>query len=153
MQLKRKRFLRQIRRVSPRKLVFLDEAGLHAAMTRSHVWVKKGTEYIERTPMNWGDNLTLLGAIRMSGWVILSSMFKTVNKERFVVWLKKRLLRRLRKGDVLVLDNLPALPVSRDAQAAEVTKDLARREYQGRCPTSCRDGRSSACFTRSRRCV
>ncbi len=108
MQLKRKRYLRKIRRVPPRKLVFLDEAGLHAAMTRSHVWVKKGTEYIERTPMNWGTNLTLLGAMRLSGWVLLSSMFKTVNADRFVDWLKKKLLRKLRKGDVLVLDNLPA---------------------------------------------
>ena len=35
-------------------------------MTRSHAWVKKGCEYIERTPMNWGKNLTLLGALRLT---------------------------------------------------------------------------------------
>lgn len=87
--------------------MFLDESGLHLAMARSHVWVKKGTEYIERTPMNWGKNLTLLGAIRLSGWVLLSSIYQTANADRFVAWLKK-LLPKLRPGDVLVMDNLKA---------------------------------------------
>jgi transposase len=87
--------------------VFIDESGLHLAMARSHVWVKKGTEYIERTPMNWGKNLTLLGAIRLSGWVLLSSIYQTANGDRFVAWLKK-LLSKLRPGDVLVMDNLKA---------------------------------------------
>lgn len=88
--------------------MFLDESGLNHSMARSHVWVKKGTEYVERTPMNWGTNLTLLGAIRLSGWVLLSSMFKTANGDRFVQWLKKKLLPKLRRGDVLIMDNLKA---------------------------------------------
>ena len=77
-------------------------------MTRSHAWVRKGSEYVERTPMNWGTNLTLLGAIRLSGWVVLSTMFASTNKARFVEWLANKLLPRLRHGDVLVLDNLSA---------------------------------------------
>jgi transposase len=77
-------------------------------MARSHVWVKRGTEYVERTPMNWGTNLTLLGAIRLTGWVLLSSMFKTANAARFVAWLQRKLLPKLRRGDVLVMDNLKA---------------------------------------------
>lgn len=55
-----------------------------------------------------GKNLTLIGAIRLDGWVVLSTMFATTNKERFVAWLRKRLLPNLRKGDVLVMDNLDA---------------------------------------------
>lgn len=90
------------------KLVFLDESGLNCSMTRSHAWVRKGDEYIERTPMNWGRNLTLLGAIRLNGWVVLSTMFASTNKARFVHWLARKLLPRLKTGDVLVLDNLAA---------------------------------------------
>ena len=86
----------------------MDESGLNVAMTRSHVWVKRGQEYIERMPMNWGKNLTLLGAMRCTGWVVLNTMFDTTNGERFVLWLKKKLLPRLRRGDVLVMDNLTA---------------------------------------------
>lgn len=77
-------------------------------MTRSHAWVKKGSELVERTPMNWGNNLTLLGAMRLSGWVLLSTMFASTNRQRFVDWLRCKLLPQLNAGDVLVLDNLPA---------------------------------------------
>lgn len=55
-----------------------------------------------------GKNLTLLGAVRLSGWVLLSTMFATSNKDRFVAWLVTKLLPRLGKGNVLVMDNLPA---------------------------------------------
>ncbi len=75
-------------------------------MGRSHAWVKKGTEFIDRVPMNWGKNLTLVGAIRLSGWVTLSTAFATMNGDRFVRWLVSSLLPKLRKGDVLVMDNL-----------------------------------------------
>ena len=77
-------------------------------MARSHVWVKKGAEYIERTPMNWGKNLTLLGAMRLTGWVLLSTMFDSTNKDRFVAWMVTKLLPRLKRGDIVLLDNLSA---------------------------------------------
>ncbi len=97
-----------MRRLPAERLVFLDESGLNVSMTRSHAWVKKGREFIERTPMNWGKNLTLLGAMRLTGWVLLSMMFDTTNKDRFVAWLVTKLLPRLTRGDILVLDNLNA---------------------------------------------
>jgi transposase len=90
------------------RLVFLDEAGLNCSMTRSHAWVKRGTEFVERVPMNWGKNLTLIGAIRISGWVVLSTMFATSNRKRFVLWLRRKLLPKLRRGDVVVMDNATA---------------------------------------------
>jgi transposase len=88
--------------------VFLDESGLTITMSRSHAWVKKGEEFVDRIPMNRGKNLTLLGAIRLSGWVLLNTAFETANRQRFVTWLTKRLLPELHHGDVLVMDNLQA---------------------------------------------
>jgi transposase len=97
-----------MRRIAPDRLVFLDESGLNLSMGRSHAWVKRGTEYIDRVPMNWGQNLTLLGAIRLGGWVTLTTMFASANGDRFVDWLTAHLLPKLRRGDVLVMDNLSA---------------------------------------------
>src|SRR5436309_16080900 len=97
-----------MRRLPAERLVFLDESGLNTSMARSHAWVKKGLEYIERTPMNWGKNLTLLGAMRLTGWVLLNTMFASTNKERFVSWLATKLLPRLQRGDILLMDNLGA---------------------------------------------
>ena len=77
-------------------------------MSRSHAWVKRGEELIDRVPMNRGKSLTLLGAIRLTGWVLLTTMLQTANGDRFIAWLKKKLLPRLRRGDVLIMDNLRA---------------------------------------------
>jgi hypothetical protein len=60
-------------------LVFLDEAGANLAMGRSHAWVKHGEAYVEARPMNWGDNLTLVGAIRRRGWVVLNTKWRAMN--------------------------------------------------------------------------
>jgi len=98
-------------------------------MTRSHAWVKRGTEYVERTPTNWGHaKLTLVGAMRLHGWVLLSTLFATANSERFVKWLKTKLLRKLRRRDVLVLDNLNAHHDKRVAPPS--AKPRVRVHYQ-----------------------
>jgi transposase len=85
--------------------VFVDEAGFNHSMTRSHAWVKRGDEFVERLPMNWGKNLTAIGAIRLSGWIVQNTMFDSANADRFVGWLNKRLLPKLRRGDVVIMDN------------------------------------------------
>ena len=109
-----------MRRTPRERLVFLDESGVHLAMHRTHTWVKRGTEYVERVPMNWGRTLTLLGAMRLTGWVVLQTMFATTNADRFVTWLRRHLLPKLQRGDVLVMDNLRAHhdPVSGPSVAA-----------------------------------
>lgn len=89
-------------------MVFVDESGAHLAMGRSHVWVKRGEEYVEPRPMNWGDNLTLVGALGRRGWVALSSQWRAINRPAFVQWVRRRLAPRLRRGDIVVLDNLAA---------------------------------------------
>lgn len=90
------------------RLVFLDESGMNVTMSRSHAWVKRGEEFIDRIPMNRGKNLTLMGAIRRRGWIVLSTILQTTNSDRFVAWLRKKLLPKLERGDVLVMDNLGA---------------------------------------------
>jgi transposase len=100
--------LKWARRIDPKRLVFLDEAGANIAMGRSHVWVPRGTEYVEARPMNWGDNLTMVGAIRREGWVTLSTKWRAMTKERFIGWVRRDLTPRLRRRDIVVLDNLKA---------------------------------------------
>lgn len=100
--------MRTVARIAVERLVFVDESGLNCSMTRSHVWVKRGTEYEERVPANWGKNLTLIGAVRLTGWIALGTMFATSNRERFTRWLQTRLLPKLRRSDVLVMDNATA---------------------------------------------
>jgi transposase len=105
---KRTAFLKWMRRINRRRLIFVDEAGANIAMGRSHAWVMRGEEFVEPRPMNWGDNLTLVGAIRHDGWVALSTKWCAMNKKDFVIWVRRRLAPRLRRGDIVLLDNLKA---------------------------------------------
>ena len=77
-------------------------------MGRSHAWLPRGTELIEPRPMNWGDNLTMVGAMRIDGWLTLATGWDAMNTVRFVAWVRRRLVPRLRRGDIVVLDNLAA---------------------------------------------
>lgn len=105
---KRQAFLSRVKRIPARRLVFLDESGANTAMGRDHAWVLRGERRLDPRPMNWGDNLTMIGAMRRHRWIQLSTMFQSANGERFVGWLRTRLLPRLRRGDVLVMDNAAA---------------------------------------------
>ena len=75
-------------------------------MGRSHAWVKRGDIVVDPRPMNWGDNLTMIGAIRADRWLTVSSDWKAANAARFVTWVECRLVPKLRVGDVVIMDNL-----------------------------------------------
>ena len=77
-------------------------------MGRSHAWLPRGTELIEPRPMNWGDNLTMVGAMRIDGWLTMATGWDAMNTVRFVTWVRRRLVPKLRVGDIVILDNLAA---------------------------------------------
>ena len=81
---------------------------MNIAMGRSHAWVQRGQEYVEPRPMNWGDNLTLMGAMRRDRWVTLGTCWRAMTTATFDRWVERRLAPRLRRGDVVLLDNLRA---------------------------------------------
>ena len=108
VQAERRAFRRWVGGVDPRRLVFLDESGANLAMGRSHAWLPRGEVLVEARPMNWGDNLTMVGAIRADTWLTLATSWGAMNRARFIQWVQRHLVRHLRPGDVVVLDNLPA---------------------------------------------
>jgi hypothetical protein len=55
---------------------FLDESGAHLAMGRSHVWVKRGEGVCGTPADDWGDNLTMIGAIRQDGLLTLCTKWR-----------------------------------------------------------------------------
>ena len=108
VQAERAAFLAWAQTIDPRRLVFIDESGANLAMGRSHAWLPRGRELIEPRPMNWGDNLSLVGAMRLDGWVTLATSWGAINTPRFVTWVRRHLVRKLHPGDIVVLDNLAA---------------------------------------------
>ena len=116
--------------VDPRRFVFLDESGANLAMGRSHAWLPRGTELIEPRPINWGDNLTMVGAMRIDGWLTLATGWSAMTAPRFLAWVQRRLVPHLRRGDIVVLDNLAAhktAPTSASCRPIRTTSTRSRR--------------------------
>ena len=76
-------------------------------MGRSHAWVPRGSVLVEPRPMNWGDSLTMVGAIRVDRWLTLSTSWGAMTAARFLHWVRRQLVPQLRPGDIVLLDNLP----------------------------------------------
>ena len=48
-------------------LIFVDESGVNRAMTRTHARSLRGTRAYGSAPRNWGDNVSVLGALTWQG--------------------------------------------------------------------------------------
>ena len=105
VQAQRQEFEKWIKTVDPKRLVFLDESSANTRMARSHAWVRRGEEFVEPRPMNWGKPLTMMGAIRLNGWITLGTLWGSAKRSCFRRWFITRLLPKLRRGDIVVLDN------------------------------------------------
>jgi transposase len=58
--------------------------------------------------MNWGDNLTLIGAMRADRWLTLGMCWRGVSYASLEQWVRTHLTPRFRRGDIVLLDNLNA---------------------------------------------
>ena len=116
-----------MRRQDPKKLVFLDESAANTKMGRSHAWVRRGEELVDPRPMNWGKSLTMIGGIRLNGWVCLGTRWGAANKTSCFKWFNGQLLRKLTRGDIVILDNAQIhrnLELRRAAKARDIKLKL-----------------------------
>jgi transposase len=63
--------------------------------------------------------LTMIGAVRLDGPLVCSTLDGAVDGETFLAWVRDDLCPSLRPGDVVVMDNLPAHKSSRITSAVE----------------------------------
>ena len=81
-------------------------------MTRRYGRAARGERVGEGTPVGHWRTLTVLGAIRMSGWVATMTIEAATDGEIFLVYLEQVLCPQLQPGDIVVMDNLSAHKVS-----------------------------------------
>lgn len=104
---KRRKFKNWMKRVDANRLVFLDESGANTKMGRSHAWTVKGNERVDSRPMNWGKNLTMTGAIRSTGTILLRTQFQAATSKSFSGYFRQ-LAAKLQEGDIVIMDNARA---------------------------------------------
>ena len=108
MQALRAAWSAQLAGVAARDLVFIDECGCHRAMTRSHARSRQGTRAFAGAPRNWGDNVSIIGALGLAGPLASFYLPGAVNGEWFLLYVREVLCPKLWPGAVVVLDNLSA---------------------------------------------
>lgn len=87
-------------------LVFLDESGVNIAMTRLYARAPKGKRACGSAPKNWDKNVTILGAISLSGLIAAMSIQGAADTPVFLTFIERVLVPQLWPGAVVVMDNL-----------------------------------------------
>ena len=98
---------------------FLDEAGSNIAMTRRYGRAARGERINEATPLNYGENITMLAAISLAGIDAPMTIAGAVDGLVFKTYVEQVLAPTLKPGDVVVMDNLGAHKVAGVIEAIE----------------------------------
>jgi transposase len=101
------------------RLVFLDEFGCHRGMTRRYARAFLGARALDYAPINYGDNISVIAAMRLDGIPTAMSIKGAVNGDIFLAFVRKFLVPTLRPGDTVVMDNLGAHRVTEVREVIE----------------------------------
>ena len=92
--------------VDPARLIFIDESGATTNMTRLYGRSFDGGRVVDKTPQGHRMNTTMISALRLDGstadWVLEGAADTLV----FHAYVQQVLGPTLRKGDIVVMDNL-----------------------------------------------
>ena len=103
--------------MSPENLVFLDETGVNLAMVLLYARAFKGQRAYNKRPEKKGNNVTLIGAIALSGLIASFSFDGATDGDTFLFFIEHLLCPQLWHGAVVVMDNLRAHKVSGVSEA------------------------------------
>jgi transposase len=91
-----------------KRLKFIDESGAHLGLTRLCGRAAPGQRVVEATPGYSGPHYTLIATL---GWQEVSAPWileGSLDRIAFEAYVRSQLLPTLRRGDIVVLDNLSA---------------------------------------------
>jgi transposase len=92
--------------IDPDRVVFLDETWAKTNMTRTYGRSEQGARLRAKVPCSRWETTTFLGAMRATGFVAPLCVEGAINGELFEAWVEQHLVRTLRAGDLVVMDNL-----------------------------------------------
>jgi transposase len=105
--------------MSAERLVFIDETWATTNMARRHGRAQRGQRVVAAVPHGHWKTTTFLAALRHDGLAAPCVFDGAINGARFLAYVEQALAPTLRKGDVVVLDNLRAHKVKGVREAIE----------------------------------
>jgi transposase len=117
---KRGWFWRRAAEFSHRRLVFLDESTVNTAMTPTHGRAPRGERVHDSVPRSYCEQTSLVGPLSYGrGLIAVMTLTGAVDTLAFDAYLSKVLAPRLRRGNVVVLDNPNVHKASQVGRIAE----------------------------------
>lgn len=88
------------------RLVFIDETSLNTKLVKTSGWAPVGERLVDHAPFGHWHTQTFIAALRHDGltapWVISGA----INRKLFDTYVETQLAPTLKRGDVVILDNL-----------------------------------------------
>nr|WP_315851333.1 IS630 family transposase [Alienimonas californiensis] len=108
------------------RLVFLDETWAKTNMTPTRGWAPRGRRLLASVPHGHWRTTTFLCGLRADGPVAPLVVDGAIDGPLFLAWVRQHLCPVLRRGDVVVMDNLSAHKVAGVAEAIRAVGAKAR---------------------------
>ena len=119
----------------PARLVFIDETWTNTSMVRLRGRCPRGERLIGYAPHGHWKTLTFVAGLRHRAMVAPFVLEGAMNGPMFLAYVKQGLVPTLKRGDTVVMDNLPAHKIAGIEQAIEAgwTGVLSRDEFARQC--------------------
>ena len=91
------KFWQEISEVSAENLIFLDEAGANLSLTRHHARAQKGKRAYSSRPQKRSQNVSMIGAIGLSGLISQYSILGATDGLTFEAYISQKLVPKLWK--------------------------------------------------------
>lgn len=108
VQVRRVEYRREIAAEVVGKLKFIDESGSNLAMTRLFGRAAPGERVSDSVPQNYGENITMLCALSLSGVSAPMTLEGAIDGIAFKTYVEEVLCPTLSPGEVVIMDNLGA---------------------------------------------
>jgi hypothetical protein len=106
--------------IDSERFVFVDECSSNTSLAPLYGWSRKGERAYQKAPRNWGKNITLISSIGKERGMGASLVAEgSTNRTVFETYLEEVLLPTLKRGQVVVMDNLSAHKGERVRQLIE----------------------------------
>ena len=103
---RRRRWIEWQDRFDPARLVFIDETWAKTNMTRLRGWSPRGKRLVAKVPQRHWRTLTFVAALRDDRIDAPCVLDGPINGEAFLAYVEQFLAPTLKRGDIVVLDNL-----------------------------------------------
>jgi transposase len=93
-------------RIDPSRLVFIDETWAKTNMTRTRGWRHRGKRLVAKVPHGRWKTLTFIAALRAGKITAPFVLDGPINGDAFLAYVEQVLVPPLKRGDIVVMDNL-----------------------------------------------